>query len=224
VFSEVLTYPVRGEDAEETLLVGTVLALATGLLVRLDVLAALAVIPVSLLAGYVLAVLRESAADATRPPPSFSDVRALATDGLRAMLVAVGYLVVPAVVLGVTVGGASGGVRPANLGTTAVVLGGGTVVLFLSLAFAYLLPAALAAVARSGRLRSAVAVGDLARTVTDARYFVGWVGALAVGAVAVLLFAALASLGRPGEVVAFAGGFYWLVTVTHLLGRAIGEP
>lgn len=229
MFREALIYPVRGENAEENLLAGAILALAGGLLVRLGILAVLAVGPLVLLAGYALAVLRESAASAggssadEGAPPRFSNVRALAGDGVRALVVAVGYLLVPVVALAVTVGGALGGAggQPTTLETSAVVFGGGTVVLVVSLAFAYLFPAALVAVARTGRLRSAVPPERLRRTVTSARYFVGWVSALVVGSVAGLLLGSLASLGRLGEVVALALGFYALVVVARLLGRGV---
>ncbi|WP_269814470.1 DUF4013 domain-containing protein [Halorussus litoreus] len=134
--------------------------------------------------------------------------------------VAVGYLAIPAVALGVTVGG-SAPAGSATAGTSLLVLGASTVVFLGSLAFAYLLPAALVAVARSGRVRSAVELDHLRRSVADARYFVGWVAALSVVAVAALLFRALASLGRAGEVVGLALGFYAMVVAARLLGRSV---
>jgi hypothetical protein len=224
MLSEALTYPFRGENAEEALLVGVALAVAVGLLLRLGVLAVLAVAPVVLLAGYALAVFRESAetgGEGDDSPPQFSDFRALTADGVRALVVSVGYLFVPAVALALTVGGAAPGTRPATLGTTTFVLGAGTVVLFVSLAFAYLLPAALVGVARTGDLRSAVERGRLHRIVTDSRYFVGWVGALVVVGIAGLLFGVLRTFGRPGELVALALGFYALVVAAQLLGRSV---
>jgi hypothetical protein len=230
VFREALTYPVRGETAEESLLVGVALALATGLLVRLGVLAVLAVAPLVLLSGYALAVLRESAESnrgesGVDAPPGFADLRELAADGVRAVVVTVGYLFVPVVALVITVCGAAGGAggRPATPGTSALLLGGGTVVLVVSLAFAYLLPAGLVAVARTGRLRSAVAPVRFRRTMTNARYFVGWVAALVVGSVAGLVVGALASFGRPGEIGALAVGFYAVVVVARLLGRGVAR-
>lgn len=223
---EALSYPARAD--EETLLVGAILAVAAGLLARLGVLAALAVVPAVLLAGYALAVVGasvESAAVRTSAdptdgagaaggtpagadvPPSFGDFRALAADGLRALAVAVAYLLVPAVALAVTVGGASARGRTESLATTVFVFGAGTVVLVVSLAFAYLLPPAF----DLGRLRRVAGRG---------RYFVAWVSALVVAGVAGVALGVLASLGRPGEVAALAGGFYALVVVARLLGRS----
>lgn len=220
---EALSYPVRAD--EETLLAGAILAVAAGLLARLGVLAALAVVPAVLLAGYALAVVGATVEPADSGdsgesaggtpagadvPPSFADVRALAADGLRALAVAVAYLLVPAVALAVTVGGASAGGRAESLATTVFVFGAGTVVLVVSLAFAYLLPPAF----DLGRLRRAAGRG---------RYFVGWVSALVVTGVAGVVLGGLASLGRPGEVLALAGGFYALVAVARLLGRGVGR-
>ena len=217
---EALAYPFRGENAEEALLVGVALAVAVGLLLRLGVFAVLAVVPAVLLAGYALAVLRESA-EGDDSLPQFSDFRSLAADGVQALVVSVGYLFVPAVALALTVGGAAPGARPATLGTTTFVLGAGTVVLFVALAFAYLLPAALVGVARTGDLRSAAERERLRRTTTDGRYFVGWATTLVVVGVAGVLFGALAALGRTGEVVALALGYYALVVIARLLGLGV---
>lgn len=230
---EALTYPARGEDAEETLLVGTVLALAVGVLARLGALSLLAVIPAVLLAGYVLTVIRASAESAggtlaaDETPPAFADFRALAVDGIRTLAVAFGYLLVPAVALALTVGGATGGAggsagvgdQSTSLGVTTFVLGAGTVVLAVSATFAYLLPAALAGVARSGTVRGALDWSHLRRIAGDGGYFVGWVAALVVGGLTTVLLGTLASVGRPGEVLALGLGFYALVVVARLLGR-----
>jgi hypothetical protein len=244
VFREALTYPLRGDDAEQTLLVGVILSLAVGVLARLGVLALLALVPALLLAGYALAVVRATAESAsgglestdeatTKPaggasstadaPPRFSDFRALAADGARALVVAAGYLLVPTVALAVTVGGAATGGRPEGLGTTVFVFGAGTVVLVTSLAFAYLLPAALSGVARTGGLAEAVERERLGRLAGDARYFVGWVAALLVGLSAVVVLGSLAALGRPGEVAALALSFYALVVVARLVGRGVAR-
>jgi hypothetical protein len=229
VFREALTYPLRGDDAEQTLLVGVILSLAVGVLAGLGVLALLALVPGLLLAGYAMAVVRVTArteratAKSEDPPPRFSDVRALAADGARALVVAAGYLLVPTVALAVTVGGAATGGRPEGLGTTVFVFGAGTVVLVTSLAFAYLLPAALSGVARTGRLAEAVERERLGRLAGDAGYFVGWVAALLVGTSAVVVLRSLAALGRPGEVVALALSFYALVMVARLVGRGVAR-
>lgn len=214
---EALSYPFRG--GEETLLVGVILAVSVGVLVRLGVLAAVAVAPVVLLAGYALAVLRTSA-EGEDAPPEFSDFRALADDGLRAVVVSIVYLLVPGVVLAVTVGGAGPGGGSPSFGATVFVYAAGTVVLFVSLSFAYLLPAALAELARRGRLRAAFDPGPLRRIASDGGYFVGWVSALAVAAIAGALADALAAFGRAGELAALAVAVYALLVVARVIGRS----
>lgn len=228
MFREALTYPVRGDH--ETLLVGVILSLAVGLLARLGVLALLGVVPAVLLAGYGLAVVRatEESGGSTASlredsPPRFGDFRALAGDGIRALVVTVGYLLLPAIGLAVTIRGAATGGGPAGLGATVFVLGASTTVLLVSLAFAYLLPAALAGVARQGELSGAFDRGRLRRLASDGGYFVGWVWALVVGASAAVLLGSLTALGRPGEVAALALSFYALVVVARLLGRGVAR-
>jgi len=230
MLSEALVYPVRGDEREETLLVGAILAVALGLLARLGLLALVGVVPAVLLAGYAQAVLRASAASeggtaasggvaADDEPPRFENYRNLAADGLRAVVVSVGYLLLPAAVLVLTVGGASAGGRPESFGTTLFVFGAGTVVLFVSLGFAYLLPAALAGVARTGELGAALDRGRLLGSARSGGYFVAWVAAVVTGVVFAVLLGSLAALGRPGEVAALAFGFYALVVVARLVGR-----
>jgi hypothetical protein len=227
MLSEALAYPVRGEDREETLLVGAILAVALGVLARLGLLAVVALVPAVLLAGYAQAVLRATvessggtAAAADSPPP-FRASPALAADGLRAVAVSVGYLLLPAALLVLTVGGAGAGGRPESFGTTLFVFGAGTVVLFLSLGFAYLLPAALAGVARTRSLGAALDRGRLFRSARSGGYFVAWVAAVVAGVVFAVLLGSLAALGRPGEVAALALGFYALVVVARLVGRGV---
>ncbi|UPW00657.1 DUF4013 domain-containing protein [Halorussus gelatinilyticus] len=227
MLSEALVYPVRGEDREETLLVGAILVVTLGLLARLGVLAVLSLVPAVLLAGYAQSVFRATvessgaSAASADAPPRFGNVRTLAADGLRAVVVAVGYLSVPATVLVLTVGGASAGGRPESFGTTLFVFGAGTVVLFLSLGFAYLLPAALAGVARTRTLGAALDRGRLVRSARSGGYFVALVAAVVTSVVFAVALGSLAAFGRPGEVAALAGGFYALVVVARLVGRGV---
>lgn len=230
MFREALTYPVRGDHAEQTLLVGVVCSLAVGLLARLGVLAVLAVVPTVLLVGYAVAVVRataesdgDSASLRSDAPPRFGDVRALAADGVRALVVAVGYLLVPAVALAVTVRGAAAGSGPAGLGATVFLFGASTTVLLVSLAFAYLLPAALAGVARRRSVSGGFDRGRLRKFAGDGGYFVGWISALLVAGTALAVLGSLAALGRPGEVAALALSFYALVAVARLVGRGVAR-
>jgi len=218
VFREALTYPGRAD--EETLIAGLALAVAAGLLVRLGALAVFAVVPLALLAGYALAVVRATVEGADEPP-AFADLRGLVADGARALAVAAGYLLVPGVALGVTLGGATAGGRPETLTTTAFVFGAGTVLLFVSGGLAYLLPAALASTAGRGSLRGALDATELRSCATDGGYFVAWTFALLVAAVVGTAGVAVSGLGRVGELAALVVGLYALVAVARLAGLGV---
>ncbi|WP_167599485.1 DUF4013 domain-containing protein [Halorussus marinus] len=222
MFREALTYPGRAD--EETLLAGAALAVAAGLFARLGALAVLAVPAVVLLAGYALAVIRTTAQGAAEPP-AFADLRTLARDGARALAVAVGYLLVPGLALGVTLDGAAAAGRPETPATSVFVFGAGTALLFVSAGLAYLLPAALAATAERRSLRGALDSSALRTGATDGGYFVAWTFALILLAVGGTAGFALAGLGRVGELVGLAVGAYALVAVARLAGlgaRAAG--
>ncbi|WP_168215826.1 DUF4013 domain-containing protein [Halorussus ruber] len=228
MFREALTYPVRGDHAEQPLLVGVICSLAVGLLARLGVLALLGLLPAILLVGYAVAVVRATAESdgsssslRSDAPPRFGDFGALAADGVRALVVAVGYLLVPAVALAVTIRGAAAGSGPADLGATVLLFGASTTVLVVSLAFAYLLPAALAGVARRRSVSEGFDRGRLRKFAGDGGYFVGWISALLVAGSSVVVLGSLAALGRPGEVAALALSFYALVAVSRLVGRSV---
>ena len=213
---EALTYPTRGESAERALLVGTTLAVAAGLFARLGALAPLALLPAALLSGYLLAVLR----DPGDGPPPVGDVRRLLVDGVRALVVAVGALVLPAVVAAVTFGGALSRAASPNFVRTLSVLGAGTVAVLFALLALYLLPIALSSVAGARRVRAATDRTALRRTATDGAYFVRWSAALAVGGCAATLALSLASVGRFGELLALALTFYASLVVARLVGAA----
>lgn len=219
---EALTYPTRGGHGERSLLVGTILAVAVGLLARLGVLAVLAVVPAVLLAGYVTAVFRDSSGGPSESdgPPPFSNVRKLLTDGLRTLVVAVGALLVPIAVLLLTFSGAQAGQATPNFGRTLSVYGAGTVALLFVLVALYVLPIALTRVATEGRIRAATDWLVVQRTATDGAYFYRWSVAVVVGGVAGTVALALVSLGRLGEVVALALAFYASLVVARLVGVA----
>lgn len=211
---EAFGYPLGGDrgDAAETLAVGGGLHLLS---------AFVPVVPLVFVVGYLMRVLR-STDDAEDDPATFrspgglAGARALVRDGLLGSLVVVAYSVVPAVVLGVTFYGVLGGNASLDgVGGLAVAVGG-TTTLFVSLAFAYTLPAALAALARSG-LRAAFSPSTVWGVATTGRYFYAWcVGASALGVGA--------ALAVPLErlVVGFFLLFYLEVVAAAAWARGVG--
>lgn len=213
---EALRYPTRGEDRVETLLVGGGLHL----LVAAIPLAA----PVSLLlvAGYVVRVLSRvadaGAIEAAASPPAFRDVGRLVRDGVVAVLVAAAYLLVPAVVLGVTTGGALRAGGTADGAGRVMFLVGSLASLFLALGVVYPLPAALGAYAVTGRVRAAFDREALTRAATDLQYFVA-VG----GGAACLVVAAVAVTTLDRIVVGFFLAFYLELAAAALMAAGAAD-
>lgn len=199
MFRGVLSYPLRADGDRFPL---DVVLVGGGLHLLAVFVPILPLIPV---AGYLVRVL-DNAAGTDRTafrteasPPTFGDLRGLFADGLAAFAIALTYLAVPAVVLLVTArglssasiagGGAGIGATGPGVGAGGTAFGvgvgflvGSTVTLLLALTFAYLLPAALVAYARSRDLRAAFDADRLRPLVTDGRYLVAvGVAATAVG-------------------------------------------
>lgn len=159
-----LSYPTNGEGWLKKIFIGGVLSLFGALIV-----------PGIFVQGYFVRVLR-SAALGEETPPAFDEWGDMLVDGLKTILISVGYLAVPYLVLiAVTFvfGGTDGG------SVVGLVVGVGAFV-FLLVA-AYVLPAALTNFA----LRDSVRAAFEFRTVIDAavsgRYFVAVLLAVLVG-------------------------------------------
>ncbi|WP_336037390.1 DUF4013 domain-containing protein [Halobacterium yunchengense] len=180
-----LRYPFRGERRLDTLLVG-------GGLHLLAVYVPVAPLVVAL--GYLVAVLRDTSARDERAMfealPPFRDLRAVVRLGVGASAVVVAFLAPAAVVLVVTVAGLTQApLSPGDVsfGTSLGFVAGSTASLLLAVAFTYLLPAALANFAATGRLRAAFDGRVLARAAGDGAYFYDVVLGLVAGGVLLVL-------------------------------------
>lgn len=206
-----LRYPIRGERGYERVLVGGGLALAS---------AFVPLVPLVFVAGYVVRVLSHTGGgggDALRDvPPGFDGVLDLFRDGLAAVVVGAAYLLVPAAVLAVTVGGLLGGdADVATPGAATGVLVGSTAALALAVAFVYPLPAALVGYATRRRLRAAFDVGLLLRAAGDGRYLFAWLVGVAALGTAAALFGPLNALA-----LGFFLAFYAAAVAAALVGTA----
>lgn len=175
--------------------------------------------------GYLSAVAAASGRAADEPertadptPPDPTALRTLLSDGVRASVVTVAFLLPPTALLTATVGTAMGGepsfgpVRGMLFPIAAVFT------LTVALAVAYPLPASLALVGHTGRLRAGFDRAALGRAVRSGRYMANWVAGVAVLAVGV-------GLGEPLFDVAvgyFVVG-YGLVAAAHLWGDGCGD-
>lgn len=192
-----LRYPVRGERAVDVLLVGGALHLLTAYV------PVVTLIPVL---GYLLVVFLELAgresAGRFESLPAFPGVREVLRTGLGGAVVVASYLLPAAVVLVVTVAGASQlSLTPGdvNVGTSLGFALGSTTSLLLAVALGYLLPAALVNFLAHGRIRAAYDLDVLGRAARHGAYFYD----VLVGAVAGGLLLAVA-----GATVSLAVGFF----------------
>src|SRR6056297_984490 len=162
-----LNYLRESDDAVVTLLLGGVLLLASPLL-----------IPAFAVLGYVVRVLRRTA-DGDDEPPVFDAWGELLVDGLKAFVVTFVYSLLPLGVVAVAAvlsigtlvvvpGGESVGAGTVVVGL--IVLVGGLLALLASLVGLYVTPAAVAAVADSGRVGDGFALGTLWSVVSKRAY------------------------------------------------------
>lgn len=220
MFNESLGYLRQSDDWVKTVLIGGVLSLLGFLLV-----------PAFLVFGYAVRVLRATmVGDET--PPEFGDWGDLTVDGLKAFAVAIVYSLVPAIVmavfgglgvLGIVLGSGDGGsgLGAALGGLTAflgVVLG-----LLLSLAAAYVVPAALANFAETGRVGAAFDVGELRPVLTSGAYATAWAVGFAIIVGAGVVTSVLNVVPFLGFVVGAFVSFYALVAAYHAVGTAWGQ-
>lgn len=162
--SSVIAYPTNRDGWLSTVLTG-------GILVFLGFL----FVPLFLVYGYLVRVIRESRTGVAEPPV-FSDWGQLFVDGLKAWIIGIIYMLVPILVATVTIGGAlvsfaTGG----NVGATAGgLLAGLLISTLLALAFGYVAVAAIVNFAREDRLGAAFDFGVLRQVVSHRDYAVAW--------------------------------------------------
>lgn len=210
-----LSYLRNGDDALVTTLIGGVLLLASPLL-----------IPAFAVLGYVVRVLRRTAAGDDEPP-AFDAWGDLLVDGLKAFAVTFAYSLLPlavlvaAAVVGVgsaVAGGGDGGLL-GGLAALSVAL----VALAASLAGLYVTPAAIAAVADSGRVRDGFAARALWAVVAGRTYARGWLAAAVVVLAGVLVTGLLSIVPILGTVAGFVVQFYALVAAAAIVGRTLAD-
>lgn len=206
---ELLRYPVRGEYAEEALLVGWICLLAHLLF--------LPVLPLVPAIGYLILVLRSTLdGETTLPAVERTVLQRGATGGVLLL----GYGIVPLAVGVVTLELAGSATFEPETGHSLVFLAGSTTTLFVLLSFLYVLPIALCGYAREG-IRGAVPGSGFVRVGGHAAYFVGWTATLVGLAAGWLIGTAIASsLPVLGPVFAALWWWYVLLVCTRRIGLA----
>ncbi|MDX1748553.1 MAG: DUF4013 domain-containing protein, partial [Halobacteriales archaeon] len=153
MLEEAINYPRESEDWIKTVVIGSVLTLFGFLL-----------IPAIFVFGYYMRVIRGTV-DGETEPPVFDEWGDLFVDGLKGFVVTVVYMLVPAIVFGVSAGGlvAASVAGNGNVGFAAIAgaLAGLAIGAIITLVFWYVVPAAVANVARTGNVGSGFAFGEL---------------------------------------------------------------
>lgn len=233
MITDALRYPQRDDDWVRLTIIGGLLTLFGFLL-----------LPLFVVAGYVLRVLRatmdgegtramdgertdaERAAGETRVP-DFDDWTTLAIDGLKGLLVAAAYLVVPTIVGGLAVGfGALA--TTSDSGVVGVIgvlfaLGGILLTLVLTLAALYVLPAALASFVATDRVGRAFSPAALRPVLTNRTYATGWVYAFVTVVAANVIVNVLVLFAGIGILLAPFATFYASVMAAYIVGRTWTE-
>lgn len=163
---DVITYPMESDDWLVTTLIG-------GVLLFLSVL----IIPLLVVYGYLIDVIRGSLAGASEPS-AFGDWGALLVDGLQAWIIGLIYMLVPLLVGGLTVGGSIAAMATGTEGGAAAGFGGfflGILITSLvALLFGYLSVVALVNFAREGEFGAAFDVSVLKQVALTKEFAVPW--------------------------------------------------
>ncbi|MEZ3143232.1 DUF4013 domain-containing protein [Halobaculum sp. MBLA0143] len=232
---DAIEFPVRGDDAAKTILIGGLLSVFGVLLV-----------PVIPLVGYLQQVFRTTAAG-DETPPVFDDVEGLFADGLRAVAVSLVYfalpllvglftfvavaMFVPAAFVSAGSGADPGAVSAVGGVVVFALLGLGLLSTLWTLAASYLLPPALARVAETDEVRSGFALRSVWDTAATMEYLTAWLLAVLVGVVASAVFSAVAAPTLVGGLLVPFGSFYLAVVTVRLYAEGVaaatrsgGEP
>ncbi|WP_423750553.1 DUF4013 domain-containing protein [Salinirarus marinus] len=208
-------YPMQSEDWLKTIGIGGVLMLLS-----------IFIVPIFLLYGYFVRVLRAGMRE-EREPPAFGDWGSLLSEGFWAFVVIFVYQLIPLIVFAVTVGGsvlamAGGGRAGAGVGVAGL-LGGMTISALLALVFGYVGLVGVANYAHGGSLGDGFDFGVIKRVGLSWDYAVPWV----VGVVAMFVAGAIASiLGIVPIIGAIAGvfvTFYGYVVAGKIWGQGYAD-
>jgi hypothetical protein len=228
MIEDALHYPRADDDWTRTVLIGGILSLLGALIV-----------PTILVLGYLVRVL-ERTMHGDEHPPAFDEWGEMLVDGVKAFAITLAYGLVPAVLAVVFVvgsilpftvveGSSAGGAAASTAGTAAgglglvVLLVGGLLTLATALVAAYVVPAAIAALAETGEITAGFSVSRLRPALLSGTYAVAWLWAFAVVVGAGLLAGALNAIPIIGFVIGGFVGFYAAVVAYYIVGRAWGE-
>lgn len=212
---DALSYPTEDDDWIKTVLIGGVLTFFGFL-----------IIPIMLVYGYLVNVIRRTTAGDPEPP-EFEEWGQLLTDGAQGFIIVFVYMLIPLIVAVVTVGGAmlaffTGGEAGAfaGLGT---ILFGMFLTFVLSLVFGYIAGAAFVNFAREGEIGAGFDFGTLTAVMFDSSYIIAWLIAAAVLIGAGIINAILGSIPMIGSFLGAFVMFYAMVVGITLLADGFDD-
>lgn len=210
IISESINYLRNSNDVARTVLIGGLLSILSFLL-----------IPAFIVSGYLVRVLQRTM-ESNDEAPVFEDWERLLVDGLKAFAIAFVYGLVPAIVGFVLVGG---GIMAAFSGDAGATIGGTSILLgvFLSLALGliawYVIPAATANFAETGRLSDGFDIGALRPVLLSGTYATGWLLALGVIVLGGVVAGMLGVVPVVGALAGVFVTFYAAVAAYYIIGH-----
>ncbi|MBX0294337.1 DUF4013 domain-containing protein [Haloarcula nitratireducens] len=216
MFQEAINYPRNSDSALKNVVIG-------GLLLVFSVL----LVPTFLVMGYVVRSLR-SILGGVEEPPEFDEWGELLVDGLKAFAIGFAYSLLPVAVVAVAVfaGGLTLGIGGNGTGSGLVVglifLLTALLVTVVSLAIAYVIPAAIVAWVRTDSLGAAFSPREIRQLAFSRTYATGWLVALGISLLASVVVGALNAVVVGAVLVPFVV-FYANVAGVHAIGSAVRE-
>ena len=218
--ADVITYPMESDEWMRTIIIGGILSFLGFLL-----------IPLFLVYGYLMRVIR-SATAGNPEPPTFGDWGELFVEGIKAFVIGLIYMLIPFIVLGVTVGSA---VIALATGTDAGVAAGlsglfvGLGLFFiLALVFGYIAVAALVNFAREERFGAAFDVEVLKTVLFHREYAITWLVSVVIIVVASMIAGGLNLIPLLGAVIGAFVTFYAAIVAAALwtdgFANAVNQP
>lgn len=177
--NDIVAFPMENDDWFVTTIIGGVLMLLS-----------VFIVPLFLVYGYLVGVIRGSLGGASEPP-SFGDWSTLLIEGVQAWLIGVIYLLIPLIVGGLTVGGSVLAIATGTDAGAAIGFGsmfvGALVTVILALAFGYIAVAAIVNFAREERFGAAFDFDVLKGIVMHRDYAIAWLVSIGIFFVASLV-------------------------------------
>jgi hypothetical protein len=200
----------NSDEVVKTVLVGGVLSILSFLL-----------IPAFIVSGYLVRVLRRTM-EGNDEAPVFEDWESLLTDGLKAFAITLVYGLVPAIIGFVLVGGGTIAALSGDAGSLiggASILVGGLLSMVLGLAAWYMISAATANFAETGRVSAGFDFGALRPILLSKTYATGWLMALGVIVLGSIVASVLNVVPFLGTLAGVFVGFYAMVAAYYIIGH-----